>query len=344
MKKRATIKDVAQLAGVGISVVSYVLNDTQGKTLPQKTKKKVLDAARTLNYVPNSVARSMRTKKTFFLGVVSLWHQNDPAFIDILDGIMTEAQNHNYSVAVLSIRQKCDNYDYINLFLKHQIDGIIFVSYAERIENYDEVRHINMMKEHGVPFIVVNGNTSEPDTSYVHIDYFSSGIMGTEYMISKNHKNIIFAMINKENLFSSQKVRAGYVSAMEMHNYSSKVSDISEIGDICRRIKANDMPCSAIVCSKCDVAYIVYEETFKYNIAIPDELSILACNYHNYAPYLHPPLTTVTTPLKNIGEKAVILLMNALEKEDDEENKASASEVIKLQGSLVERGSVKIKE
>lgn len=337
MNKRATIKDVAKLAGVGISVVSYVLNNTEGKTLPEKTRQKVLEAARQLNYVPNSIARSMRLKKTNFIGVVSLWHAKDPAFIDILDGILSEAQKFGYSVVLLSIRQKCDNYDYINLFLRHQIDGIVFVSYSERIENYDEARHLSKMRECGVPFVVVNGNTSEPDTSYVYLDSYTSGIIGTEYLINLNHKNIIFTLINKENLFSSQKSKAGYISTMEKHNYSSSVVDISGIGKIYRMIKSGEISCTGIVCSKCDVAHMAYVEASKYNIRIPEEVSVIACNFHNFAPYMHPPLTTVTPPMTQIGEVATKHLIEQLENSDETPSILS----VKLPGVLMERESAK---
>ena len=67
--KRATSKDVAKLAGVSQTTVSFVMNNTPNVTLPEETRKKVLDAARQLQYVPNSFARGLKTTQSKLLGV-----------------------------------------------------------------------------------------------------------------------------------------------------------------------------------------------------------------------------------------------------------------------------------
>ena len=65
--KRATSKDVAKLAGVSQTTVSFVMNNTPNVTLPEKTRKKVLDAARQLQYVPNPFARGLKTSQSKLL-------------------------------------------------------------------------------------------------------------------------------------------------------------------------------------------------------------------------------------------------------------------------------------
>ena len=70
--KRTTIKDVAQRAGVSISAVSYILNESDKKKYAPETVERVREAARVLGYVPSSIARRMRARQATTLGVVPL--------------------------------------------------------------------------------------------------------------------------------------------------------------------------------------------------------------------------------------------------------------------------------
>ena len=101
--KTATIKDVAKEAGVSISVVSYVMNNNPNVSISKETREKVLRAAKKLNYTPNSIARSMRTKKSMIIGLATFWDISDSVFTDILKGVDSVAGKYGYSVTYCNI-------------------------------------------------------------------------------------------------------------------------------------------------------------------------------------------------------------------------------------------------
>jgi len=136
----STIKDVAKLAGVSISTVSYALNN-QPNVHPE-TKKRIMDAARELNYYPNGIARNLKTKRTGNIGVF-IYGFAGPIFSDVLEGIRQKLQENNFNIVVSSGKSSA------NLLNERQVDGAIVFDGGLT----DDVL-INFAS-HGLPFYVL---------------------------------------------------------------------------------------------------------------------------------------------------------------------------------------------
>ncbi|MGI5878457.1 MAG: LacI family DNA-binding transcriptional regulator, partial [Christensenellales bacterium] len=90
--RRSTIRDVAKMADVSISVVSYVLNETPGKSISWETAQRVREAAAALRYTPNRIAQSMRLGRSNMIAFVSFWQMTEFVTQQIMSGIYDVAQ------------------------------------------------------------------------------------------------------------------------------------------------------------------------------------------------------------------------------------------------------------
>lgn len=304
-KNNITIKDVAKQAGVSISVVSYVLNDTPGKTISRETRERVFEAAKQLNYVPNKIACGMRRKKAFSLGVVSYWDIEGSVFMAFLSGISSVAGRNNYSVVFCNNSVKQDNFNYINYYLDKTVDGIIFISPHESLGSINESLHIAKMKQANVPFVIMNGHTNEKDVSYINIDFEGSTYIATRYLIEKGHKDIVYVSPFSPSYMEIRERYNGYCRAMAEEKLIPKAYDVSEVASNIKDFKA-------VVTNKSDTAHTIMVEALKQNLSIPDDFVIIAGNTESYSEYLFPPLSTVMIPAKKMGETAAEKLLDII--------------------------------
>ena len=165
--RSVTIKDVAREAGVSISVVSYVLNNNPNVSISDKTRTKVLDAAKKLNYRTNSFARGMRTKKAMMICLASFWDVSDSVFTDVLKAVDFIAEENHYSVIYCNITNRASGQKIIDLYKQGQIDGVILLLHVDPIEYFSEADFIQDIKQNHVPTVIINGSTEDPDLNYI---------------------------------------------------------------------------------------------------------------------------------------------------------------------------------
>lgn len=316
--KKVTIKDVAEKAGVSISIVSYVLNDTPGKTIPETTRNKVIQAARELDYSPNAIARGMRMKKTMAIGLVSFWDIAEPVFASILKGVSTVAAENGYSLVFCNLNKKEREFDYVEFFKRAQIDGVLLISPPQAINSFNEGLHVETIKKYKIPAVILNGYTEDPSLSYIYIDYYNTTYMAVEYLARLGHKKVGYILPESGELSHSQardrlKGFKDAVSDFALEKNEDFIFGSNEINKIIEMVNDNEAP-TALVASKCPYAQRFIIEALKSKINIPEQISIIAANTEPYAPYLYPPLTTVQLPLQDIGERSAAILCETIDK------------------------------
>lgn len=190
MTNKITIKNVAEKAGVSISTVSYVLNDTLGQTIREETKEHVKAVAKELGYTPNLNAKGLRSKKPSSIGVINFWQLSDPIFADVFKGICSACEKAQY----YTLMCKTDVDSCISAFLSYQIAGLIIISPYDKMQKYNEVEFLEKIIEHKIPCAIINGMTHYDEISYVNIDYFSNAYKATEYLINLKHTKIAYLL------------------------------------------------------------------------------------------------------------------------------------------------------
>ena len=304
-EKRATIKDVASLAGFSTAVVSYVLNDSKEKTIPQVTKDKVWEAARKLGYVPNSIARNMRAQASMSIGVVPYWSMETTVFAQMLQGILDSCDAARYSTLLCKPRAGENAFSYLDDVYRKRVDGLIFICPPENSMILNEKEHADKMREAGVPFVMINSHTDLKETACVDIDYVGSTRLVTEYLISLGHKKITYIAPLQSAEMECRLRLEGYRQAMQKHNLPEDAADCSALPE---KISA----CTAIVTNKSETARLALQEAIRQGIAVPDQLSVAAGNTEAYSEMLFPPLTTAKIPSWEIGKQAVEMVLKQI--------------------------------
>jgi LacI family transcriptional regulator len=142
----ANIKDVAKTAGVSISTVSHVINET--RFVSDELRERVLNAMEELNYHPNALARSLRLGETKIIGLI-IPDNSNPYFAEIARTIEDIGYKNGYSVILCNSDGNLDKEAaYINILITKQVDGVILISAGYHQE------HLLELREFGIPFVV----------------------------------------------------------------------------------------------------------------------------------------------------------------------------------------------
>lgn len=319
--KNATIKDVAALAEVSISAVSYILNGSDAKKYSEKTIKKVKDAAKKLHYTPNAIAKGMRTGRSFSLGIANCWDMDNRVFAHILKGVVACASKYGFSVTICP---NIDSFSYISYYQNHRIDGVLLIAPALSEKAFDENIHIKKLLEANVPFSVINGITYSQSVSYFNFDYVSTTYTATDYLIKNNHTKI--AYVSPQISFGANELAQrclGYEQRIKEAGLKISVIDIKKLTPSALKNY------TAVVANKSDTAKFILDMAINANISVPNELSIIAANTEYYSKYLSVPLTTVQFPFETLGEAAAKHTIECIQKNAEPTVETFKGEIIK---------------
>lgn len=328
--KRVTIEDVAKSAGVSVSTVSRVMNNSA--SVSEEKRKKVLKQIKMLNFVPNAMARGLVQNDSRVICTVVPEMENI-VYPQFLKGIESVAKNKDYSVLLYVAGKLTEPLDK-NFYriMERRARGIIMVA-----TDIDPV----VLASIGNNVEVVSIQTDIEGVCRVD----STNRKGTkeiiEYLIGLGHKKIAFAGYNYEMQCLKERLE-GYKEAMRSHGleipegYIVEGDEFSEPGNYCGKklLELKDRP-TAIHCMNERVAGGVYEVLMENDISVPDEISLTGFDDSLIARFITPKgLTTVAQPLFEMGVKAAEQVINNIESPND-----ACCEKIVLGTKLVIRGS-----
>ena len=189
MKNNVTIKDVAKLAGVSISTVSRVINDS--KPVTDEVKQRVLDVIKETGYVPNPLARSLVTKKSNLLGVI-VPEMSDSFVSEVVNGIECVAKMYGYDILLANTySEKDQELKSIELLKAKQVEGIVMISWT-----LDE-EHVQLINNSSIPAAYISKTAQKFDV-YTVCTNNEDATYG--YNISKEDEKIDFNKNRKQIL------------------------------------------------------------------------------------------------------------------------------------------------
>jgi len=295
--KKVKLDDVAKVAGVSPTTVSRVLNDRG--YISEKTRKKVNDAIKELNYFPNEIARSLFVNKTFLIGVIFPTTVH-PFFGELIFHIESMCELFGYKVLLCNSQGREDKEKaYLKMLQSHQVDGIIAGAHNRGIEEYNQP---------GLALVGIDRYLAE-NVPVVSSDNYSGGKQATELLVSKGCKKIInihgtMALETPANLR-----RVGYESVMKKHG----LSPLSYEGDgIIEEVFDKIPNVDGIFASDDYIASNVIREAKQRNIRIPEDLKVVGYDGTDATRRLLPELTTIQQPIRDIAESAVHLLIRQI--------------------------------
>lgn len=326
----ATIKDVAKLAGVALSTASYALNGDS--KVSAKTRAKVVEAARQLNYRKNGIAMDLKRSQTKTIALI-LTDMSGPYYSELIHSVQEVAIANGYDLIACSSMGGRDS-TAVKFLREKRVDGAIVL--ASNI--HDEV--LIEAAEQGFPIIVMDREISSDFLVSVLVDGEQGGYAATRYLIDHGHKRIAYVS-GPANSYDSQLRYQGYLRAMteagleEQSKWRLNGNFIREGGYSATKmiIMQGELP-SAIFYGNDEMAVGGVKAFQEQGISIPEQVSVIGFDDIQLSEYLSPSLTTIRQPMHEAGSLAAHLLFQRL-------SGADVNREYKLTIELIERNSVR---
>ncbi len=331
--ERPTIKDVARAVGVSINTVSRALNAKPD--VSPETRRQVLEVAKRLNYMPNKLARGLRSNKTGVIGVIVADIAN-PFFSAVVKGMGKAAKELGYSIILQDTGENYENEEEaIQIMISEQVDGLLITPVQT------EKRTIRMLQESNIPFVLVARYFDDVDTDYVVADDVQGGYLATTHLIERGHEKIAF--INGPFYNSSAIERfQGYKKALAEHDIQLNEELIRNgaltMEDGYTRGKAllmgHEPRPTALFTFSDFVALGAMKAVHEVGLRIPGDIAIVGYDDIDFAFCLESPLTTIRFPKREMGEEVVSLLERKMSGEECHSRLKMPVELVVRQSSL----------
>ena len=172
----ATIKDIAKKAGVSASVVSRALNNKYG--VNEKTRAKIIQIARELEYYPNVLARSLVTRKTETIGVV-IADISEPFYSQIIKGMYTVADRAGYTLLFSNSYESLEKTNILHKMVdSERVDGLVIVG-----SNIRETEFVLNLLREKIPFVLIERQLDDPKVNCIWVENREGARLATDYLI-----------------------------------------------------------------------------------------------------------------------------------------------------------------
>ena len=305
----ASIIDVARLAGVSPATVSRVLSSSR-YAVSAATRERVLDAARSLDFVPNALARGLLKSYVPVVGVI-VHDITDPYFAEVVRGVEDSASPGGYLVITCSSdRVAATEQSYVRLLRSMRAATLIFAgSGLDDPELNDAVRrHTLAMRSYGAAVVHCSPHVLGPPD--VGIDNAAAMASMVEHVIGLGHRRIAF-LAGPTSLFVARERLAGYRRALADAEiaYDTRLVPSTSFNReggarAIDELLAGESEFTAICASNDLLALGALERLAQLGIDVPDDVSVAGFDDIPMAAMLAPSLSTVRVPLREVGRRA----------------------------------------
>ncbi|UOQ45422.1 LacI family DNA-binding transcriptional regulator [Halobacillus salinarum] len=344
----ARIKDIATQSGVSTATVSHVLNNT-GR-VGVETREKVLKVAAELNYKTNKIAKSLKTQRSYVIGVIveDLTVFNTP---EICDGINEFAEEKGYSISLVNLRLfKRIGTDFtktdvlkemipkvIDQLMENQVEGIIYIGNHPRDVTED-------IPPVSVPIVYTYCYTTREDDCSVNYDDKSAAYEATKYLIDLGHEKIglISGLINSipshDRFYGYQTALAENEVLFDPGYIRTGDWKIDSGYEMTKELFTHPDPPTAIVALNDLMAAGAIKAIQEMGMSVPEDVSVIGFDNREFTAFYSPSITTMAIPLHEMGEKAMDVLFQFIHKTGSSEQPNGN---VQLSCTLVKRESVK---
>ncbi len=343
--QKATIDDVAALAGVSIKTVSRVVNNEPN--VRESTRQRVRKAVRKLHYRPNPSARSLAGKRSFLIGLLyddpGLYENPSSNYIvNVQQGALRicQSENHDLLIYPCNYRNRNLNSEIRSLISHSRLDGVILTPPLS-----DKKSLIAAIKKTGTPVVkIAPGEITDPLPAVTTNDREICAKM-TEYLASLGHKRIAFITGNRDHKALKNRY-LGYQDGLKnsglkfMQRLVKEGDNSFGSGAACARefLQEKNPPTAIFACND-DMATGVIRVAHQLGIHIPNELSVVGFDDIPLAQQIYPSLTTIRQPVRSMAERALEILMDQLRSKSATDKSQTSAEELKLVAELKIRES-----
>jgi DNA-binding LacI/PurR family transcriptional regulator len=305
-----SLKQLADRLSLSPATVSLVVNNAPGiRTIAMATRTRVLDAAKKLNYRPNSLARSLRTRQTFTIGVI-VPELAEGYFTLVMNAVESYFLQAGYLHFVVSHQGQPDLIDeYPRLLLNRFVDGLLLVN-------------TELNKAVNVPVVSISGHKKMLGVTNIVLDHDSSAVLALEHLYKLGHRRIAF-MKGQKHASDSQSRWAsitrlareiGIEIQPELCIYLEENAWSPDLGyGPVKKLLERTYDFTAMFCFNDTAALGAIRAIADAGLTCPGDISVVGFDDISQAAYSLPSLTTVRQPLRQMGEIAAQLLIKRIQ-------------------------------
>jgi DNA-binding LacI/PurR family transcriptional regulator len=317
MKARIKLEHIAKEAGVSKMAVSLALRNDP--SISVNKAQQIRDIAKRLGYVPNRIAQGLSSGRTYTIAAIVGGAMHDDYHNQFLRGATDYAINHGYTLTIgLNNRDQALELEMIDKFQQMMVDGYL-AFHSGSMDVYTR------LKQQKIPFVLYTKYFKDLDSDYVVCNDAKGGNLLTKYFISQGHSRIAF--LYDDSLAESSEVLgriAGYRSALEQSRigydptlvlpcyFCYSIHEFKTRNQAVISLLSDNLPTAIFVCNdSCATAF--YRTIKSLGFKIPEDISIGGYEGVYLGEILDPPLTTVSSPLIEMGKTACKLLIDKIE-------------------------------
>lgn len=331
INKKATSKDVAVLAGVSQSTVSRAFSNEA--SISPETRKRVLDAAKMLNYQPNALARSLVLTRSNFIGIVKGYSQNT-MFSEMLSEIVYGLQRADKRVIYFEAEKDKSIDDLTGKILEYQVEALItmYANLTSEITLY--------CRYHNIPVLQMHRYSKTIKTNAVLPDNYQAAADAATFFIKKGFKNFVY-LAGELNSSSNMERQSGFIQQLNKHGFKNPIiwqgSYTYEAGVQAMRELAPTLPLPcAILCANDLIAFGAMDVLkYEYGLRIGKDVALIGFDNIFMGEWPSYSLTTFAQPASQMVKEGLELLFANIE------DKNMVPEERRYPLTLIERGSTK---
>ncbi len=335
--KNLNIKDVAKIAGVGVSTVSRVINNHPD--VKDKTRDKVLKIIEDYNYIPNNSARNLKRTDSKNIGVLVKGIFN-PFFAKLIQFIEEKIDEEGYSMILHYNDDNANDIEAaVELIKEKKLKGLICL--GGDFTNLDESQLVNLDTPIVLSSTDVIENSNKHFFSSVVIENEKASFDAVEYLCRLGHKEIGIIVTGQEDRCVGKLRFEGYKRALLKHSieYDEKYFQIGEYTfesgfNAMNKLLNKDIDLTAVFVTSDIMAIGASKAILAKGLRIPDDISIVGFDGIEYAEYFHPSISTIKQPDEGLGKKSVEILFDLIKGKKENQH-------IVLKTKLLERESCK---
>jgi DNA-binding LacI/PurR family transcriptional regulator len=329
-KAAATLRAVAERVRLTPSTVSHVLNNSPAaRSVPEPTKKRILAAARELNYRPNFFARSLKVKRSHTIGVIA-----------------EEIGDAYGSLVISGIERYLRQENFFFLTVAHRHDEKLLARYSDilqqrGVEGFITVDTV-LAEEPILPTVAVAGHRRFKNVTNIVLDHRHAAAVAVKHLVDLGHERIAFMRgselssdsTDRWNALCEVAAKLGVPIRPELVVQLEGVDPTPNLGyPFAKHLLARKEPFTALLAYN-DISAIGSIRAFQEaGLRVPEDVSVIGFDDIQNAAYMNPPLTTVRQPLLKMGEIAARALLDRIE------HRAKFVAEITIQPELVARKS-----
>jgi LacI family transcriptional regulator len=334
--KKTSLKDIANRVGVSTALVSYVLNNKKEGRISKDVAQRIRDTARLLRYRTNQVARSLKTNKTYTIGLIVADISN-PFFSMLARIIEDVADESRYTVIFGSSDENTEKFEkLIETFLNRQVDGLIIAPPA------NAAAQVKYLQEQDMPFVLVDRYFPELETHHVGIDNYAAAFEAVQHLIETGRRKIALVSFDP-SIYTIAERRRGYVAALEQNavipggalikelNTDSGSDQVEQVID---ELLSDPNKVDAILFGSNILAAKALKYINTLSIIVPDDLAIISFDETAAFDLFYSPITFIRQPLQEMGRLATKILFDTM-------STSQSTVQISLPATLVMRDSTR---